>query len=751
MIQKINKVQDFGIFNDYHWATECRSFNKFNVFYGWNGSGKTTLGRVFRCLETGEVCSQYPNGKYSIELKDGIKLNNAQKSAISLYVFNQDFIAENFAFFEAKTKAIIFISKEKIDEKKELDQKRQELEKSHGELRKLNEKKEGIADSIVKCHQDAGKLIKTFLLSTMYANVTYNVSTSRDKVWPEISAHKLSDFLLTKSELERQKSYTIETSTRNAIEGNLIGVNIEKITIIQNEINDLINTQITALAIKRLKDNPDIAEWVNVGRVLHLHHQSEYCEFCSSKLTEERINELNTHFNDKFLELTSNIDHAISSIEAGKRTIIPDLSHQLYPELTIEYLRVLGLVNSQILLLNDFIDRWVDQLREKRKNPFQKMVNAEDITSVAVNFNKAVEDYNNVIAQHNKINQSYAQLAKEAKAKIEKHFVSEQAIKDQLIKKIGDLESISKQINEKSNEISLIDARIEFLLGEIKNDTLAIAEINSSLHRFLGRNDISLVSEKEGGYQLLRNGVAAKNLSEGEKTAISLIYFFSKIKEGDNKISDLVIVLDDPISSFDSNHLFNASSYIKKNVLEANQVFILTHNFWFFKQVRDWMLKKNKKDNEVTHVYNIERGSIKNANNQLINFNSEYQYVFKKVLDYNASDLVADEGSSFMIANAIRRILEGFTNFKTPTSTGFDGALELGVKKGLDIAQKERIFNFVNKYSHLDRIESFDTTIEVLLEEGKNVVKDVLWLIKIVDTEHYDSMLRIAGYQDPLL
>lgn len=749
MIQKINKVQDFGIFKDFNWSTECRVFNKFNVFYGWNGSGKTTLGRVFRCIETGQICSQYPDGKYSLELKDGSKLNNAQKTALHLYVFNQDFITENLAFFEAKTKAIIFISKEKIEEKKELDQKRQELEKSRVEFRKLNEKKEGIANLILKCHQDAGKLIKTFLLSTMYANVTYNVSTSRDKVWPVISTQKLSDFLLSKSELDRQKSYTIENSIRNAIEG-IVGVNIEKISAIQKEINILIQTQITDLAIQRLKDNPDIADWVNVGRVLHLHHKSEYCEFCSSKLTDERIDELNTHFNDKFLELTGNIDHVIESIEAGKRVIIPDLSHLFYPELTTEYLRVLGLVNAQTLLLNDFIDRWVEQLKQKKKNPFQTLVNTADIAAVAADFNRAVEEYNNVVTQHNRISQSYGQLAKEAKVKIEKHFVSELAIKEQLLKKIEDLETVSKQIREKSEEISLIDARIEFLVGELKNDALAIAEINSSLHKFLGRNDISLVRENEGGYQLTRNGTVAKNLSEGEKTAISLIYFFSKIKEGDNKISDLAIVLDDPISSFDSNHLFNASSYIKKNVLEAKQVFILTHNFWFFKQVRDWMLKKNKQDNEVTHVYNIERGSIKNANNQLVRFNSEYQYVFKIVLDYQASDSIADEGSSFMIANALRRILEGFTNFKTPTSTGFDGALDLGVKKGLDIAQKERIFFFVNKYSHLDRIESFDTTVEVLLEEGRNVVKDVLMLIKMVDIDHYDSMLKMAGYKDPL-
>ena len=51
----------------------------------------------------------------------------------------------------------------------------------------------------------------------------------------------------------------------------------------------------------------------------------------------------------------------------------------------------------------------------------------------------------------------------------------------------------------------------------------------------------------------------------------------------------------------------------------------------------------------------------------------------------------------------------------------------------------------------MDRIESFDNTIETLFEEGKNVVNDVLWLIKKVDEDHYKSMLKVCGYEDKLI
>ena len=232
----------------------------------------------------------------------------------------------------------------------------------------------------------------------------------------------------------------------------------------------------------------------------------------------------------------------------------------------------------------------------------------------------------------------------------------------------------------------------------------------------------------------------------------SLIYFFSKIQENDAIVANQIIILDDPISSFDSNHLFNASSLIKKSSEGAKQLFVLTHNFWFFKQVRDWMIKKNgsKIDPDVSHFYLAKQGVLADAGNSLTRFHSEYHYVFNTVLNYQDIDDI-DDSVCFTIANSVRRLLEAFTSFKTPDNGNFNGALQLGEKKGLSTQQKERIFYFINKYSHLDRIESFDNTIETLFEEGKNVVNDVLWLIKKVDEDHYKSMLKVCGYEDKLI
>ena len=45
-IKKINRIKDFGSFEDFTWPNDLPEFKKYNLFYGKNGSGKTTLNAV---------------------------------------------------------------------------------------------------------------------------------------------------------------------------------------------------------------------------------------------------------------------------------------------------------------------------------------------------------------------------------------------------------------------------------------------------------------------------------------------------------------------------------------------------------------------------------------------------------------------------------------------------------------------------------------------------------------------------------
>jgi wobble nucleotide-excising tRNase len=759
MLQKITKIQGFGVLDNFKAEHVVKPFNTYNLIYGWNGSGKTTLARLFRCLETKSNHIEYNNADFSIDLSGNEKIESKNYyHNLDIRVFNQDFIAENLNLFDAQTKPIIFISKEKVEEKKALDKQKTDLEYKQESIARIEKDKDALDKKVDDFHKNAGKAIKDFLLGTVYANVTYNKTTSSD-IWKDLLTKEepISNFVLSEAELITQKNYTLLNSKKDEIALTVFPANIaiDIFSEIEKEVNRLLGTNISSKVLERLKDNSDIGEWVSSGLEIHKLHESISCEFCGEPLKKERIEALEGHYSKEYSLLINSISELVAKLEKGIRAEMVNENHLLYENLRPLYNTAISDINNRLVLVNDKINDWIKRLSEKKRNPFSIITEVVSDESFFSDFNTALDKLKKIIEEHNKISLSHKELAEEAKKKIEYHFVCQSAVKEKLqdTEKTIDGTNIKKDA-EVAAATLLIDG-IKKLEDELKSDTLAIEEINSSLHKFLGRSDITLERQEEGGYQLKRRGITARNLSEGEQTAISLIYFFSKIQENDADIANQIIILDDPISSFDSNHLFNASSLIKKETARAKQLIVLTHNFWFFKLVRDWMKDKNIRKRDESEIiksnfYVIKVGQLMNADNTLIQTHSEYQFVFNSILSFQSSEDIGTS-DSFNVANLIRRLLEAFSSFKTASNAGFNTVLQLGLDKGFDSQQKERIYYFLNKYSHLDRIESFDNTIEPLLEEGKNVVNDVLWLIKKVDEDHYKSMLKVCGYEDKLI
>ncbi|HUH19384.1 AAA family ATPase [Albibacterium sp.] len=748
MISKITKVNGFGVLDNFE-SKDAKPFNRYNLVYGWNGSGKTTLARLFRCLEMKSNHIEFSDCDFSIDFLDKTKVESKNyEHSFDIRVFNQDFANDNINLFDSQTKPIVFISKEKVEEKKELDRQKVLIKEKKADIIKMEEERDDLEKKIDELHKSSGKSIKDFLLGTTYANVTYNKNTSVS-IWKTLPKDdQLEGLELSEAELSVEKSYTLVNSKKENISLSILPIDIdfEKISEVEREVAELIAVNITSKVIDRLKENPEISEWVSRGLILHQTTQSKNCEFCGNALQSERLDALQGHYNKEYAALQDRISNQISKLEKGIRSELAIVSHLLYDSLKLDYNNALETLNDKLKLVNARINEWIEQLKDKRDNPFVCFeINLIDAT-IFREFNEELNKLKKIIIEHNEISSSYAELAEKAKKKIESHFVSQLSVEHDLPGNEKSLNEIHGKIKKENEELGKINDVIKTIEDELKSDTLAIGEINTKLHKFLGRNDIALIRQDEGGYQLKRGKNIARNLSEGEKTAISLIYFFSKIQENDANISRQIIVLDDPISSFDSNHLFNAASLIKNQCLHASQLFVLTHNFWFFKQIRDWMSKTK----DSANFYVVRKGVLSNAGSSLTKFHSEYQYVFNCVLSYQDLEEF-DDSICFTMANSIRRLLEAFTSFKTPHSSGFIGALEIAEKKGLTAQQRDRIYYFLNKYSHLDRIESFDTTIEPLLEEGKNVVEDVLSLIKKLDEDHYASMLKVCNYEDKLI
>ena len=140
---------------------------------------------------------------------------------------------------------------------------------------------------------------------------------------------------------------------------------------------------------------------------------------------------------------------------------------------------------------------------------------------------------------------------------------------DETLKKVGELQG----------QISQQKLFIERLIKEHKK------EINSFLKNAGYEYNVDLIEDTKGNYNLklhhnaVQNEIAdvKKHLSFGERNAFSLVLFMYDVL----KHSPDLIILDDPISSFDKNKKYAVIDMLfrKEKSLKGKTVLLLTHDF----------------------------------------------------------------------------------------------------------------------------------------------------------------------------
>lgn len=190
-----------------------------------------------------------------------------------------------------------------------------------------------------------------------------------------------------------------------------------------------------------------------------------------------------------------------------------------------------------------------------------------------------------------------------------------------------------------------------------------VEKINQTLKAFQFKGFHLEPADETNTYRLVRaNGEPAyHSLSEGEKTFITFLYFYhlSQAAYSTTDIEeDRVVVLDDPVSSLDSNILFVVSSLVREMAEMARngigpikQVLVLTHNVYFHKEVtfaKRGSLSKSafwvcRKRNDVTDFV-----AYQNSNP----VKSSYQLLWQ--------DVRQPDRHSLTLPNTMRRIFDSY-------------------------------------------------------------------------------------------
>ena len=324
--------------------------------------------------------------------------------------------------------------------------------------------------------------------------------------------------------------------------------------------------------------------------------------------------------------------------------------------------------------------------------------------------------------------------------------------------------TVDKLIQIYNKNISELNHEIEELRSQTINTQDAVENINLILKNS-GFNNFE-IKEKEvinniSKYYLKRpnnntDDHIFRTLSEGEKNFISFLYFYQLCLGTDdiknNSSKKKIIVIDDPVSSLDSQSLFVVSSLIHQLILRKgdkkpemkllkneniSQIFIFTHNLYFYKEVS---FDKRPICTDYWHykIFKINNStSISGQYNKPIT--NDYTLLWENIKKIK-ENIPQDSDLNVLIANSMRRIIESYVYFVGVGNNSWDSILNDDIQSP-EYYLKCAFLAYINDDSHkvtvLDGLyyEKLSSLQPQLLFK---VFKDIF--IKI-GSEHYEMMM----------
>ena len=797
MINKISKLKNFGIFHDFTWKTELSDFKKYNLIYGWNRSGKTTISRVFASCEKKstydeEKFKQYPaifdesgnlidEGEFEINIDSTTTVTNVNvaTNTLPIKVFNQDFIDTNISFDPSDLcNPIVYVSEQDIEAKnklKSLKDQIQPLSDRYQGLKKVRESNQKFEDSFrISLAQTITQLLTDKTKRDRYYSYDKSkVKEKIDEIGPDNFINKiLSDEdkkkyeAISKSEAGKVQTAFLEYIFSFHFNGEIIN-NFKKLF---EKIEALLSKKVISETLDRLKNDQVLNSWVKQGFDLHkTREEKEKCLFCQKSLEDNFLDVLSRHFSKDYEYVQNEITSLKSEISKIKRLEISIKNDELYHDLKEKYADKAKELNECIKKTNTWIDDAIKSLQEKYNNPLTIVLSPVQPEDFLSSFNDVISELNKIIKEHNEKARNHATEVSDARERLELNSIAT-ALAEQDYKKMGDdLEEALKNEKESFDAINKNNAEIAELEKKNSNIGKAIKEINKYLKEFFGREEIKLEMDADNkGYVINRDGQPAKNLSEGEKTAIAFSYFVVKVGETDFDKSKGIIVIDDPISSFDSNFIYHCFSLINNHFNEVGQLFISTHNFQLFNLVKDWFLNKNnhtRRDNKEAELtgkaekpipcefFMVEnfiesdkrKAKLVSLDKTLRNYKSEYHFLFSKLKDFSKKENT-EYDDFYTIGNMARRFFDIFADFKIPSTGDQKSKLDTLIKsinendEKISKIEAGKAYKLVNEFSH-----NYDPTSTIEHKdksESKDAINVLLKIVKESDHKHFDILSK---------
>jgi wobble nucleotide-excising tRNase len=726
---KLDSVAGFGLFRNFTWdATQLDDFGRYNLVYGWNYSGKTTLSRAFQCIEDVSLHGDFAGGAFRFTKGDGTTVDSTFMGLLPhVRVFNRYFVQRNFQQGSDMTGAHVIAVLGEANQalKDRLANLEARLVRLEAFRTNLRDRKIAIQQRIDD-ERTAQARIVNGIVGGRYDRRHLNdtISSLPCDRWP---LPLDEDALDEKKEQFRKATDFSEVS--------LLSLDHSAIVRIVFKLRDALLEVATNTAINALQNNQPLEDWVQTG--LGLNMVGTPCGFCGSTVTQSRWAELQGHFSEAFANLQNKLRGYRSVLESLNLDAPTLADASLFPDLRARFQEALSALRTALENTRLAVEK-VNGVLVAKLARLETATEWQPNIKPAKELRSSIRAYNSILEEHNKRVATADTVKAEARRAICEHFAVSYLRDCKVIEKEKEMEALEARVSDCTSTCSRIDTQIAAAKQAIKDASIAARRINDNLAILLPGDNIEVVKLNDTDFQFQRGGQVAKNMSEGERTAVAFSYFLTTLEEGTTPLEETIVVLDDPVSSLDSNHIYAVHSITENRLAKSIQLFVFTHNSSFFGITKDWMKKLDGRFYMTQRTLDASRewyASLVRLPKLLKKFKSDYQYTY-----YCLTVLDADPAPQFEhlcgVPNMVRRLLEAYLGFVFPESGGWGDKLQKIIPCE-ETCGKIKKFADDNSHSH-----SLTQATEVpdYVAHCKEVIHDVLTALRNHNPTHVSSL-----------
>lgn len=741
---------------------------KINFFFGYNGSGKSTIARYLRDLTL-------PESEKSPDFSD-CSQTGYDPTAQTILVYNEEFRNENFISKDEQRGVFSLNKTNDIVDK--------QIEVLNDEIKKIQKLRIGAKDREDKLKQIHDRKLK--ILDDTVFSKRNQFSTCRSASIPYGGSKKsfLSHIrpFLTSTDIAKTLPELLQEYNRlyaNGLKCISDNIDIEFFNSLikkESDIAALLDEVIVGnkdVDLARLIDQLHMSTWVENG-LPYMEQSGNVCPFCQQSFEDKDAlkRKFEQFFDKTYKEKIDALRNKADDYYAGVQTQLTILD---------AIVKVFNPENKVSSVISDLItlrDSFVQTINEKKERPNEKktirslsglLSRVEEVKTIVENNNRDFTNLSNL--QNQWISDVLRYIAEDSRTDIDRF--------DEWKKKSDEVLSTNgfTQTSLQDREVFLRQ-QTDDLRKKTVNTTDAVNNIKKILKN-VGFDNFEIKEKKDDAsaiptYYLMRNGSTSssvyKSLSEGEKTFITFLYFHQlclgtdDIEHGASKKK--IIVIDDPVSSLDSKVMFVITTLIhqlarykfkegnpkseKQEFLNPNieQLFIFTHNFYFYKEVSFDRRPINTNRNHfiIEKINSISQVSCTGDKTTLKNDYSMMWDNLKKAKEATGADKI----QNVMLANTMRRVIDTYLDFvgmkKTGTTITWSSldAFDEGTPEYIVLSA---FISLINDESHgVSALD--DMYYDSIVKQDPNVIFNAFKaLFKEIGRTHYEYMMD-EGFDD---